>query len=167
MRSTSCGHNDGEDQPGSDLLTLFGPTLLVDIGLDQAYINNPSPAGPHLAMQGIHALVDTGASSSCIDSQLALALNLPIVDQVVVAGISGKSVVNLHLAQIYVPELDFVEFDAFAAVELSAGGQPHGALIGRSFLRHFKMLYDGGTGQVIIGDAEAFANCKVSLTPHH
>ena len=39
---------------------------------------------------------------------------------------------------------------AFCGVDLKAGGQIHSALIGRTFLRHFKMIYEGKTGTVTI-----------------
>jgi hypothetical protein len=38
----------------------------------------------------------------------------------------------------------------FAGVHLTAGGQRHQALIGRTFLRRFHMTYDGLTGEVTI-----------------
>ena len=42
--------------------------------------------------------------------------------------------VTVHLAQIYVPSLDFTVYGRFSAVHLAAGGQAHQALIGRTFL---------------------------------
>lgn len=44
---------------------------------------------------------------------------------------------------------------AFAGVDLKAGGQIHSALIGRTFLRHFKMIYDGRTGTVSLSNDSA------------
>jgi hypothetical protein len=41
-------------------------------------------------------------------------------------------------------------YGLFAGVNLAAGGQPHQALIGRTFLRHFTMIYEGRTGTVTI-----------------
>jgi hypothetical protein len=43
----------------------------------------------------------------------------------------------------------------FAGVGLKAGGQPHHALIGRSFLQNFRLEYEGQTGSVkLIGPAK-------------
>ena len=89
---------------------------------------------------------------SCIDSALALVLNLPIVDRQEVAGVHGADTVNFHLAQIYVPTLDFTVYGLFAGVHLCAGGQPHLALIGRTFLQSFTMTYEGRTGSVILSN---------------
>jgi len=130
---------------GPDNLIRFGPTLTVRIGFDPDF----SPGStPNLPSMEFHALVDTGAGESCIDSSVALSLNLPIVDRRRIAGIHGISEVNVHLAQIYVPALNLTQHGPFAGVHLYAGGQPHSALIGRTFLRGFTMMYNGGTGSV-------------------
>jgi len=54
----------------------------------------------------------------------------------------------MHLAQIYVPTVNFTFVGAFAGVDLVAGGQAHTALIGRTFLRYFTLTYFGLTGTV-------------------
>lgn len=153
MQSTLCGFKDLGSIKGADLLQQFGPTLRVDIGFDEKFRANGGR--PELAVKDVHALVDTGASTNCIDSDLAMTLDLPIVDQARVAGISGPKIVNVHLAQVYIHELDEVIYEQLVGVDLSAGGQPHSALIGRSFLRNFKMVYDGALGEVMICEPDA------------
>ena len=154
MRSTSCGFDDSAGVTGRELLVQNGPTLLVDIGFDPTYRTDGTSGPPNLAMKDVRALVDTGATQSCIDSELAMTLALPIVDQAKVSGVSGEMVVNMHLAHIFIPSLPFTVYGAFAAVDLAAGGQTHLALIGRTFLRHFRMTYNGLTGAVIISDGD-------------
>ena len=140
---------ENRENPG--LLTVFGPTLTVKIGFDPQY--RPGRfRGANLPEQDFLALVDTGASESCIDSDLAIALNLPIVDQSEASGVHGRLAVNLHVAQIYIPLLEHTEFGLFVGVHLRSGGQPHLALLGRTFLRHFVMNYDGPTGTVEISN---------------
>jgi hypothetical protein len=56
----------------------------------------------------------------------------------------------MHLAQVHIPALGFTIYGEFAAVDLRAGGQSIDALIGRTFLQHFKMIYDGITSGVEI-----------------
>ena len=87
---------------------------------------------------------------SCIDSTLAVELKLPVIDRQVVA---GEDEVNMHLAQIHVPALKVTVTGSFAGVHLTAGGQPHYALIGRTFLQHFKMTYESTTGAVSLSNA--------------
>lgn len=144
-----CGFDDQPGVSGRDLLTHNGPTLMVEIGFDPDF-RPGAGIRPELPRQQYPALVDTGATESCIDSELAATLRLPIVDRQGMAGIQGKGEANMHLAQIHVPALGYTDYGKFAGVHLTAGGQPHSALIGRTFLRHFTMAYDGGTGKVTL-----------------
>ncbi|MCU1327492.1 MAG: hypothetical protein JWN34_2862 [Bryobacterales bacterium] len=146
-----CGFSDDPSKgvSGPDSLVRLGPTLQVDIGFDPSY----DPHGtilPAPGVTGVHALVDTGATECCIDVSLATSLNLPIVDRRNVSGIAGSSEVNVYMAQVHFPSLGKTMYGAFSGVSLLAGGQVHSALIGRTFLRHFTMTYDGTTGIVEI-----------------
>ena len=124
---------------------------MVDIGFDPSFeMVDGKHAPPKPGVTGIRALVDTGAGESCIDSALAAELNLPIVDRRMVSGAHGSQEVNMHLAQVRVPSLNFTIYGAFAGVHLAAGGQVHQALIGRTFLNSFTMVYEGITGTVTI-----------------
>lgn len=150
MPRTKCGFIDTAQISGADLLVLNGPSLLVDIGFDAAFQANTSGHIPTASIKAVWALVDTGATESCIDSALATKLALPIIDRRSVSGVSGRKEVNMHLAQIFIPSLQFTLYGAFAGVDLTAGGQTHVALIGRTFLRRFTMIYNGTTGDVEI-----------------
>jgi predicted aspartyl protease len=155
MPETLCGFDDvSGGASGADQLVSYGPTLLVNIGFDPEYIENGS-AIPTPGKKNINALVDTGATESCIDSLLAAQLNLPVVDRRCIAGVGGKQEINIHLAQVHVPQLNITIYGSFAGVHLSAGGQPHLALIGRTFLRHYTMIYEGITGTVRLISAPA------------
>jgi hypothetical protein len=148
MPETLCGFNDiPGGASGQALLTAWGPTLMVDIGFD-ANFNAAVPARPAAGITNVDALVDTGAGESCIDNVLAGQLNLPIVDRRPISGVHGSHMVNMHLAQIHVPSLAFTIHGAFAGIDLAAGGQIHKALIGRTFLQNFTMVYEGLTGTV-------------------
>jgi hypothetical protein len=152
MPSVDCGFQDVPGgASGAILLASYGPTLKVDIGFDAAW-SNTSADPPTPSLKDVHALVDTGASTCCVDSQLAAQLNLPVVDRIPISGISGRSEANIHVVQIHVPSLGVTFYGRFAGVELRAGGQRHDALIGRDFLRHFTMMYEGKTGTVNISN---------------
>jgi hypothetical protein len=153
MAQTKCGFESVEGgASGSDLLVQFGPTLMVDIGFDPDYKPGPS-AKPRPGINGISALVDTGASESCIDNLVGHDLALPVVDRRPIAGAHGSQLANIFLAQVHVPTLNFTIYGFFAGVDLAAGGQVHRALIGRSFLRRFKMIYEGATGTVTLSSS--------------
>jgi hypothetical protein len=135
MAKTACGFNDiPGGATGREMLIVYGPTLLVNIGFDPNYKTEPPLKVPAPGITGIQALVDTGASQSCIDSLLASQLALPVVDKSTVAGAGGGHEVNMHLAQVHIPNLGWTIYGLFAGVHLAAGGQVHKALIGRTFL---------------------------------
>lgn len=150
MPNTNCGFAKNGNVTGDVLLSFYGPTLFVDIGFDPAYVPGPGKV-PAPIIRNVGALVDTGASLNCIDAGLAMQLNLPVVDRQVTSGAHGKKEVNVHVAQIHVPTLGHTIYGRFAAVDLIAGGQPHSALLGRTFLREFTMVYEGRSGSVTIG----------------
>ena len=151
MPTTRVGFDDGGGISGRDALIRYGPTLYVQIGFDPTY-RPAETTRPNLSDIRLPALVDTGALESCIDSALASKLGLPIVDQGAIADVHGASTVNVHLAQIYVPDLDSTVYGRFSGVHLSEGGQPHSALIGRTFLQNVTMVYEGRTGTVTISN---------------
>ena len=151
MRITNAGFADGGGSRGVDALEHFGPTLQVQIGFDPSY-RITDGLTPNLPEQLHSALVDTGASESCIDSALAMSLYLPIIDQQEQAGANGRFWVTIHAAQIYIPSLNWAISGMFAGVHLSAGGEMHLALIGRTFLRDSTIVYEGQTGQVTISN---------------
>lgn len=155
MPTTSCGFSDGAggtNLPGWYLLAVNGPTLEVEIGFDFQFRAETVNSRPDIPAARWSALVDTGASASCIDSALATELGLPLSGRYKVAGVGGISSVDRHLAQIYIPSLNHIIYGVFSGVHLSAGGQPHQALIGRDFLKNFRMTYEGRTGEVILSN---------------
>jgi hypothetical protein len=150
MPTVSCGFDDAPPGvSGCDLLTALGPTVLVDIGFDPNFVPG-SGVFPNLAVKGLPALVDTGAGESCIDNILAAQLSLSVIDRRLISGVHGAKLTNMYLAQVHIPALPFTIWGAFAGVDLIAGGSPHRALIGRTFLARFTMVYSGITGKVTI-----------------
>jgi hypothetical protein len=81
MAETKCGFVDASGISGREFLQVHGPTLLVDIGFDTAYDCNNRIGIPTLAATKLWALVDTGATESCIDNDLAEKLGLPTIDR--------------------------------------------------------------------------------------
>ena len=145
MARTDSGYNNPY------ALIQLGPTIYVQIGHDPNY--QPSPGQrAQLPQERWRALVDTGAMESAIDADLANSLNLPVLGHNRIAGAGGLFETTVYLAQIYIPELDFTIDGPFDSANLATSGQPYYALIGRTFLRHFNMAYEGRTGSVIISN---------------
>jgi len=122
---------------------------MVDVGFDPSY-NAATPTVPQAGAKALWALVDTGATESHIDEALAKSLGLPLVDKRSYAGTGGLRPADVYLAQIHIPNLSFTLYGEFAGVDLFGGGQQHRALIGRTFLRNFTMIYEGITGTVTL-----------------
>ena len=144
MPTVSCGF---DNQP--DTLAHIGATLDIRIGLDLSY--DPNGANPpDLGARLFPALIDTGASESGIDAELADDLRLPVVDRQTIAGVHGAASLNLHIAQMHVPDLGYAMHGEFIGVHLTRAGLPYFAIIGRNILRHLRMTYDGTTGSVTL-----------------
>lgn len=128
----------------------IGPTLRVDIGL-----RSRSAPGqpPDLAHKGVKALIDTGAGGDCIDDDLARSIGLPITNEGEISGVGGRHMANTYTARLFVPALGLLLFQPFTGVKLSDGGQLHRIILGRTFLRPFKMTYNGSDGSVTIDPA--------------
>jgi len=127
------------------LLAYHGPTLAVAVGFDKTW-RATSLKPPRARGFELEALVDTGAQESCIDRLLAAQLGLPVIDRAEVCGVHGQREVDVYMAQIYVPVLNFTEYGKFAGVELKEGGHRQHILLGRTFLRNFTFSYDGVNG---------------------
>jgi hypothetical protein len=148
MRSTPAGFRSGcGGESAADLLVRLGPTIQVDIGL-----KSRSPAGqvPDLPEKKVKALIDTGAGGDCIDDALARRLKLPIHDEGEISGVGGRHRAFIYTARIYVPKLNKLLFQPFTGVKLHEGEQWHRVILGRSFLRQYRLAYDGLTGEVEI-----------------
>lgn len=122
-------------------LMTQGPTLSVRIGLDPHY--DPQKGDiPQISEKMFKALIDTGASGSCIDTDLATSLKLPIINIEKIIGVTGESDCNIYLAQMYIYELGMVIYGEFNGVHLTHSKFPR-VLLGRDFLKKVKFTYDG------------------------
>jgi hypothetical protein len=150
MPSIPAGYKKGvHGEAPADLLVRLGPTVLVDIGLkSSALAGDP----PDLPAKKIKALIDTGAGGDCIDDTLAQSLNLPVHDEGEISGVGGRHRALIYTARLYIPALDKLLFQPFTGVKLHEGEQWHRVILGRSFLRHYRLNYDGVSGQVELAD---------------
>lgn len=153
-------------------LQMRGPTILVEVGFEPPPSSASSPVEPSAASISdetidtkvitavetpqpppflrVHALVDTGASTSCIDEDLAQQLQLPAINQVKVGGAGGSHTLTQYLCRLTIPQLGFTRTEAFIGARLMAGGQAHKALIGRDFLSQMVVIYDGRRGNITL-----------------
>ena len=123
--------------------------------MTEYYRIDSNEVSPNISDDLLPALVDTGATESCIDADFAQSLGLLSSgreDNASVVGIGGPTRVDHYLVQIYVPELQRTIYGLLAGVQLLSGNQPYYALIGRDFLQYFTLRYEGRTGSVTLSD---------------
>jgi predicted aspartyl protease len=150
MLPLSIRYEPAGDLSAAERMIVAGPKIRVDIGLDRDYRPGQKQP-PNLSRKYLVALIDTGAMESCIDSSLAEALALPIIDKTTVLGVHGPKLVNIHLGQIYIRDLAFPIMGELAGLDLKSHGQGFDALIGRETLSALRLTYDGPSGVVTLG----------------
>ena len=139
-------------ETAADLLARLGPTVKVDIGVRRGQVT--VDGRPDLPMKGVRAIIDTGAGGDCIDDDLAQSLGLPVTDEGEISGVGGRHHAYIYTARIWVPHLNRLLFQPFTGVKLTQGEQWHRVILGRGFLRPYKLTYDGSTGRVEIENAK-------------
>jgi predicted aspartyl protease len=128
-----------------------GPCVQVTIGLAQSIASQLLQQGQSLPkpISGV-ALIDTGASSTCIDEAAAQQLSLPVVNVVNVASASHASTPqNVYPIQIEVVGLP-ISIEAPNAIGAALAPQGLLALIGRDVLQHCTLFYNGITGEITL-----------------
>ncbi len=92
------------------------------------------------------ALLDTGASITCVNKDLLASLKIPPVGISQVYTPSGKAQQNTYPVEISFPQsnLPKVAFNQVLGSDLK--GQEIVALIGRDVLQHFVLIYNGPGG---------------------
>lgn len=128
-------------------LALQGPLIAVEIAVPAAlakYLvdhNEPIPS----PMTGI-AVIDTGASITCIDREVIAKLNVPAVGYTDVFTPSGSERQNTHPAKFSFPGTKLPEINFSAVLASKLKEQKIIALIGRDVLSHFILMYNGPAG---------------------
>ncbi len=137
--------------PPAIILLRQGPCVQVSIGLAQSIANQLLQQGKTLPkpISGT-ALIDTGATSTCIDDAAAQRLRLPVVNVVRVASASHASTEqNVYPIQIEVVGLP-ISIEAPGAIGAALAPQGLLALIGRDVLQHCTLFYNGITGEITL-----------------
>ena len=125
-------------------LAGFGPTIPVLVGV--APVAEGNGTAEFQGEQAL-ALIDTGASTSCIAEDFATRLGLTPIDRQKIGGVGGKKEHLIYLGVILIPSLNAQKKAGFVGVELP-GAQP--VLLGRDFLHGCVLIYNGPTGMITI-----------------
>jgi predicted aspartyl protease len=142
---------DGKILPVPPALVLQqrGPVIQVTITIEQNMGKALAQQGKAIGTRQGFALIDTGASQTAVDEQVAKDLGLPIVDVGKMTSASHeKHPCNLYPVQVSIPpNLTFQSPRAMGALLAPQGLV---AIIGRDVLQHCLLVYNGGTGQITL-----------------
>jgi hypothetical protein len=127
-------------------LAVNGAILKVQVGVPSSY---QQAGGAAAAPQTFSAMIDSGASISCITIQAAQQLNLPQVSSTMLGGVGGSGE-----APIYATSLNLVDYGVTVdPVQIAGVSNPLPGvdmLIGRDILRQLDFDYQGSQGAFTI-----------------
>ncbi len=132
--------------PPAAALRQHGP-----VGIGQLFSDQLLQQGSQLPkpVSG-NALIDTGASTTCIDDAVAKTMGIPVIDVVTMASASYASTQQ----NVYSIQMQIVGSPIRVEVPNATGAslQTQGivALIGRDYLQHCTLHYNGITGQITL-----------------
>ena len=136
--------------PPTVALLQGGPLVQVIIGVAQSLAQQLVQQG-HTVPQPVTglAMIDTGATT-CIDDQLAQNLKLPVIDVVQMTSASHAATQQ----NVYPIQIEIVGSPVKINVPRAMGANltPQGivALIGRDYLQHCTLFYNGVGGAITI-----------------
>ena len=136
--------------PPGTALQQRGPVIQVQLGLEQTMAQALTQQGktPPAFKTGF-ALIDTGASVSCVDDSAAKELKLPVVDVAQMTSASHSA----HPCNMYPVQLNLpggIGFGAPRAMGANLAVQGFIAIIGRDVLQRCTMFYNGNAGQITL-----------------
>lgn len=137
--------------PHSVALQQRGPCVQVSVTLAQVLAQILIQQGKELPapITGL-GLIDTGASVTCIDEDVARRLGLPAIDVVTMSSAShAKTERNVYPIQIDVVGVP-IKFQAHHAIGAELASQGIISLIGRDVLQFCTLFYNGLTGEMTL-----------------
>ena len=137
--------------PPSAALRQRGPCLQATISLLQTMAQALVEQGAQVPapVSGI-ALLDTGASHTCVDEQIAQQLGLPAVDTVSMASASHASAQrNVYPITVEIAGLPH-QINVAQAIGADLQSQGLVLLLGRDALQFCTLFYNGVTGGITI-----------------
>jgi len=133
--------------PPSDLQS-GGPRLPVDIALPQILVDRLNQEGfPVPPPISGHALIDTGASVSVVDTSVITRLQINPIGVTTIGTAAGRVRRNLYPSRFIFPRL-VVDLSPIIGADLSSFQII--ALIGRDILSRFLFIYHGPAGRITL-----------------
>jgi predicted aspartyl protease len=122
-----------------------GPILQVTVSIEQNAGKALAAQGKTLSTLSGWALIDTGASNTCIDDQAAKGLGLPVID----VGAMQSATHERHACNIYPVKIatPIVTLNSPRTMGAALAGQGLLVIIGRDVLQRCAFFYNGTVGQ--------------------
>jgi predicted aspartyl protease len=132
-------------------LQRSGPIVQVSVTLAQSFAATVAQSGGQLPqpVTGL-ALVDTGASNTCIDDEAAKSMNLPVIDVGSMHSAShAKTPSNIYPVQVEIIGFQ-IQFQSLRTMGAALKAQGLLMLLGRDLLQRCTLFYNGLTGQITL-----------------
>lgn len=128
-----------------------GPIVQVAVTLAEAMVTVLTQQGKPTPQPATGwALLDTGASNTCIDEEEAQKMNLPVIGVGSMSSAShAKTPSNIYPIQIEVTGFP-IRFQSPRTMGAALKEQGLLLLIGRDLLMHCVLIYNGATGQITL-----------------
>jgi predicted aspartyl protease len=131
--------------PPAVALQMRGPVVQVTVTIEQNAGKALLSQGKAVSSKAGLALIDTGASNTCIDDQAAKDLGLPVIDVGNMQSASHeKHACNIYPVQIVTPVVTLNSPRTMGAALASQGLL---VIIGRDVLQRCTLFYNGPTGE--------------------
>ena len=129
-----------------------GPLIDILISATRFELDEGRAVGLDFAEWPVRALIDTGASVTIINPQIAKTCKHRQTSRARIVAVGGDAgEFPEHAAAISFPGTDLPSFDAIRVVACPIMRRPFfSRLIGRDILQKFRLTYDGRTGEVEI-----------------
>ena len=137
--------------PPGLVLQQHGPIVQIILGIGKTFAEPLQQQGIALPVPASgNALIDTGASTTCIDDSVAQKMGLPAIDVVTMASASHASTQQ----NVYSIQMQIVGSPIMVEVPRAIGANLQSqriiALIGRDYLQHCTLHYNGLTGAITL-----------------
>ena len=137
--------------PPPAVLMVEGPFIGVTISIadsfSQQLIQQGKPIPPP---ETGRAILDTGASGTCIDDSIAQKMGLPVIDRGNMGSTSHQSTPCNIYPILLVVQGTQIRINVARAMGANLSSFGIIALIGRDFLQHCTLFYNGIRGQVTL-----------------
>lgn len=134
-----------------ELLQAAGPMMQVQLEAPPALVNKLTSEGsPAPSPINGPALVDTGASVSCVDRSVPARLGLSPIGTTQLSGATGGGLRSLYPMRIVVQGMGNWTLDFQYVVEADLAPLGYVALLGRDVLRFTVLQYFGHVGEFTV-----------------